>query len=279
MKSSSNKQWFVYTGKSYRHNPNSKQTLTGSQPARLMKYLKISNIAFQIELLEVSLVRSLLVFKPMRILIRLGLFSFSFYLPLVQLLFTDITMVQNQSCCFGIVFEKKLTYCSYCAMCDVIFPVDYPGRTNMFMEFELKQITYLQEECTTDFVFFSNPKNKQLFQKDKLKKYQERKEIRAVPQIIKTVWYSRYLTSTSPLFLPLVKQGCILTVSKNSKPIPSPQLMDVCVSGLPIETFCVIKSITLLFWHFTIRRFVKNDPMLQDFICKAVHNRIICYDI
>lgn len=55
-------------------------------------------------------------------------------------------------------------------MCYVIFPVDYPGRTSMFTEFELKQITYLQRsECTIDFVLSSNLKNKQLFQKDKLK--------------------------------------------------------------------------------------------------------------
>lgn len=38
-------------------------------------------------------------------------------------------------------------YCFYYAMCDVIFPVDYPGRSNMFMEFELKQITYLQRSA------------------------------------------------------------------------------------------------------------------------------------
>lgn len=39
-------------------------------------------------------------------------------------------------------------------MCDVIFPVDYPGRSNVFIEFELKQIKYLQRKCTTDFFFF-----------------------------------------------------------------------------------------------------------------------------
>lgn len=38
-------------------------------------------------------------------------------------------------------------------MCDVIFPVDYPGRSNMSMEFELKQITYLQR-CALQIIFF-----------------------------------------------------------------------------------------------------------------------------
>lgn len=64
--------------KVYLHNPNSKQTLTGSQPARLIKCIKSSNIAFQIELLEISLVCSLPVLKPMRIMISLGLFSLWF---------------------------------------------------------------------------------------------------------------------------------------------------------------------------------------------------------
>lgn len=77
LKLSSNKQWFVYTGKSIYI---IQITNIGSQPARLIKYLKSSNIAFQIELLEVSLLCSLLVFKPIRILISLGLFSFWFYL-------------------------------------------------------------------------------------------------------------------------------------------------------------------------------------------------------
>lgn len=75
LKLSSNKQWFVYIGKS----SYIIQTANiGSQPARLIKYLRSSNIAFQIELLEFSLVCSLLVFTPIRILISLGLFSFWF---------------------------------------------------------------------------------------------------------------------------------------------------------------------------------------------------------
>lgn len=75
LKLSSNKQWFVYTGKSIYII----QTANiGSQPAGLIKYLTSSNIAFQIELLEVSLLCNLLVFEPITILISLGLFSFWF---------------------------------------------------------------------------------------------------------------------------------------------------------------------------------------------------------
>lgn len=176
-------------------------------------------------------------------------------------------MVQKRSCCFDCFLKKK--YCSYYAMCDVIFPVDYPDRTNMFTEFELKQIKYLQRSALQILFSLQISKIRNCFEKTSWK-YQERKEIRAVPQIIKTIWYSRYLTSTSPLFLPSVKQGCILTVSKSSKTIFSAYGC-LCIR-IPIENFCVIKSITLSFWHFTIRGIIRNDPMLQGFICKAVHN-------
>lgn len=39
-------------------------------------------------------------------------------------------------------------------MCDVIFPVDYAGRSNMSMEFKLKQIKYLQSCALQIFFFF-----------------------------------------------------------------------------------------------------------------------------
>lgn len=134
----------MFTLKVYLHNPKSKQTLTGSQPARLIKYLKSSNIALQIELLEVSLVCSLLVFKPMKILISLGLFSF-WFCHLFSCCSLILLWYKNGTVVLGLFFGKK--YCFYYAMCDVIFPVDYPGRSNMFMEFELKQITYLQRSA------------------------------------------------------------------------------------------------------------------------------------
>lgn len=87
-------------------------------------------------------------------------------------------------------------------MCDVIFPVDYPGRTNMFMEFELKQITYLQKECTTDFVFFSNLKNKQLFQKDKLKVPREKRNKSSTTNNQNSLVFQIFNLNLSPFFYP-----------------------------------------------------------------------------
>lgn len=144
LKLSSNKQWFVYNGKSIYII----QTANiGSQPAGLIKYLKTSNIAFQIELLEVSLVCSLLVFKPIRILISLGLFSF-WFCHLFSCCSLILLWYKNEAVVLWFFFWKKnITYCSYYTMCYVIFPVDYPGRTSMFTEFELKQITYLQRSA------------------------------------------------------------------------------------------------------------------------------------
>lgn len=89
---------------------------------------------------------NLLVFKPMKILISLGLFSF-WFCSLFSCCSLILLWYKNGTVVLGLFFGKKITYCSYYAMCDVIFPVDYPGRTNMFTEFELKQITYLQKSA------------------------------------------------------------------------------------------------------------------------------------
>lgn len=62
-------------------------------------------------------------------------------------------------------------------MCDVIFPVDYPDRTNMFTEFELKQIKYLQRSALQILFSLQISKIRNCFEKTSWK-YQERKEKR-----------------------------------------------------------------------------------------------------
>lgn len=108
-------------------------------------------------LLEVSLVCSLLVFKKIIILINLELFSLEFLFVSIGLMFSCCSLIflwqKNEAVVLHLFFEKEIIYCSYYAMCDVLFPVDYPGRSNMSMKFELKEIKYLQR-CALQIFFF-----------------------------------------------------------------------------------------------------------------------------
>lgn len=195
----------------------------------------------------------------MRILISFGLFSFWFSFISVSCSAAVHWYYHGtkMNLLFWVCFLKKIIYCSYYAMCDVILPVDYPGRSNVFMEFELKQIKSLQR-CALQFFLFSssNLKNKELFWKDKLKVPREARNKVITRNNQNNLLFQVLNLNLSPFFT-LSKVGmyfdCLYKQWNNTN---FSAYGYFCIR-VPAENFSVTKFITLSFWHFNTNGIIK----------------------